>query len=114
MPALHGTSPEKRSAVTKNMSEKSTPRVEVLVERDPDLDIGVRIYLNGTLLFDSEGSGQGKATVEVIDPGRGWSLDEWEDRTNEIQADQTLSPAFRSTVVGLRDICVEDGAEDIG
>ncbi len=114
MPALHGISPEKRSAVTKSMSEKSTPRVEVLVERDPDLDLGVCIFLDGQLLFNSSGSGQDKATVEVIDPGRGWSLEEWEDRTNEIGADQTLSPAFRSTVVGLRDICVEDGAEGVG
>ncbi len=96
------------------MSESFGPRVEVLVERDPDADIGVCIFLNGTLLFDSLGSGQGKATVEMIDPGKGWLLDEWQDRTGEIREDQTLSPAFRSAVVGQRDACVENGAEGIG
>lgn len=63
------------------------PKIEVLHSREPDSGCEITVWLDGELAgFD----------CEDIDPGRGYSREDWDRRTEEPQGDR--SPAFTAAV----------------
>lgn len=68
------------------------PRVEVLVERDPDGPSEVRVWVDGcevTWRLD------GRVRVEHVDPGAGHTLSAWRAMVRDVAEDESLSPSFR-------------------
>lgn len=74
--------------------EHLTPRnPEVLIVRDPDGDTEATLFLDGREIA---------CVTEVIDPGAGYTRDEWEEITYATSVDQTLSPGFRKRAAEYR------------
>lgn len=66
------------------------PKIEVLHERDPDSSCDISVYLDGVLA---------RTTEQSVDPGAGGSRADWAQHTANVEADETLTPAFRAASV---------------
>lgn len=66
---------------------RSHPRIEVVIDRDPDNDTEARVFLDGKPRM---------AEVTVVDPGRGYELAEW--RENADYNAQDASPAAAALI----------------
>lgn len=72
-----------------------TMPLEMLVVRDPDADTEVDLWLNGE-----------PTTVDRavdVDPGRGYTREDWEDSKQFFSQDRNLSEAFARAVVAAYD-----------
>lgn len=65
-------------------------RVEILHVRDPDSECGVTVWLDGV---------PADYIYQDIDPGRGYSRSEWDERIAAARADMDTSEAFSAAVV---------------
>jgi hypothetical protein len=69
-------------------------KIEVLHVRDPDSECGLEVFVNGESVgFD----------YEDVDPGRGYSREDWDERIEENEAalvadEPTRSPGFRRAI----------------
>lgn len=66
------------------------PKVEIVHGRDPDSECGLTVFLNGESV---------KFTEEDIDPGRGYTREDWDERIRDAEEDTTSSPAFKEAVL---------------
>lgn len=55
------------------------PRVQILHSRDPDSSCEIEVWLDG-VKTDSY-------TVEDLDPGRGWTREDWDERVEQARED---------------------------
>jgi hypothetical protein len=69
------------------------PKIEVLHERDPDSSCDISVYLDGVLA---------RTTEQSVDPGAGGSRADWAQHTANVEADETLTPAFRDRRRAIR------------
>jgi hypothetical protein len=75
----------------------SGPRVEVVNDRDPDGDVTTTVFVDGVEVPEPH------LHVHTVDPGAGWTYDDWQRATQDVTSDVTLTEAFRETVVQMRD-----------
>ncbi|MFH0246389.1 hypothetical protein ACGRHY_29110 [Streptomyces sp. HK10] len=68
-------------------------RIDVVVDRDPDNDTGVTVYING-----AKATGPG-VHVHVLDPGRGEADHEW--LASQVDLDDAVPVAVRSEITVL-------------
>ena len=76
-------------------------RIEILHTREADGGCEVDVYIDGQPVRDD-------VTVQDVDPGRGYPLEDWQETTAFIEADPTLSDAFKAAVLAARDAEEED------
>lgn len=77
------------------------PRIELLIENDPDSGAHITVFLNGKELSN------GEYVEHVVDPGAGWGLEDWDQETEEIRGLVALTPAYRDAVIEARDSAAE-------
>lgn len=65
--------------------------IEILHMRDPDYECDLVVFLNGERVEN--------VAIEDIDPGRGYSRSDWDERIADAHEDAKSSPAFREAVV---------------
>jgi hypothetical protein len=71
-----------------------SPKLEVLHVRDPDAYCDITIFTNGVE--------SNNWTEESVDAGAGYTSTDWADRTAEVEADDTHSPAFKAATLEAR------------
>ncbi|MFE2538990.1 hypothetical protein [Actinacidiphila glaucinigra] len=75
-------------------AEQSGPaRIDVVVDRDPDGDTGVKVFIDGLEVEIDEASG---IAVHVIDPGRSGADDEW--KVSMFTHSDATPPAVREAI----------------
>lgn len=72
-----------------------TPKVEMLVVRDPDAQTDVTLFMDGVEFTD--------VSYEHVDPGAGYDGSDWDEHTESVSTDKSYSQAFREAVVRARD-----------
>jgi hypothetical protein len=81
---------------TVGWAEHSETKIEQLVIRDPDAPTDVTTYVNGVSSIGSY------AVEEYVDPGAGYTQQDWDLATLAVKMNETYSPAFRDAVVQTR------------
>lgn len=65
--------------------------VEILHVRDPDGECEMSVYVDGVEVAVQ--------SVEDIDPGRGYSRSEWDERIAVTRTSANMTPAFRKATL---------------
>lgn len=76
-------------------AKRTPPKIEVLIVRDPDGGTNLTIWVDGVESNDY--------VEQVIDPGYGHQRSDWNEGTESIRNDESLSAGFRETVVAERE-----------
>lgn len=71
------------------------PKVEIIHGRDPDSECGIDVYVDGVRVT--------QFYLEDIDPGRGHTRQSWDENTEALRENTTLSPAFREAAIAARE-----------
>ena len=71
-------------------SLKDGPKVEILHERNPDMECSVRVWVDGVELKGFR--------YDDIDPGAGHRASDWDESHQEAIANPDLSDAFRAAL----------------
>lgn len=80
-------------------------RVEILHVRDPDSACSVSTWVNGELAVTH-------VYVEDIDPGRGYTRDDWDSNVRSVEESDDYSPDFKAAVLSA--MADPPGSEHIG
>ena len=69
--------------------------IEILHGRDPDSGCDHTVFVDGERVDH--------VTVEDIDPGRGYTREDWDEHTEWVESSTSYSPAFRDAVLAERE-----------
>lgn len=68
--------------------------IEILHVRDPDFACDMRVWVDGVEVTEFH--------VGDVDPGAGYTVDDWDETTAEAGTDMNLSAAFRAAWLDVR------------
>ena len=74
-------------------------KIEILHDRNPDADCELTVFVDGVEFNDF--------LVADVDPGKGYTLEDWRETTEFHRTQPGLSDEFRREIVAVRDLAEE-------